>query len=48
MGGLLDDIEEGVLHDDLGGLDELFVEQEVLVVRVILLVLGLELMRELG
>lgn len=43
MSGLLDDIEEGILHYDLSGLYELVVEQQVLMVGVILFMLGLAL-----
>jgi len=47
MGGLLDYIEEGVLHDDLRCLQELVTEEEVLVVGIVALCLTLELLRNL-
>ena len=47
MGGLLDDVEEGVLHDDLRGLQEFVVEKKVLVVGIVALCLTLELLGNL-
>ena len=37
MRGLLDDVEEGVLHDDIADLQELLVQQQPLMVGVVLL-----------
>jgi hypothetical protein len=47
VSGLLHDVEEGVLHDDLSGLQELLVQQQVFVVRIVSLSLTLALQRNL-
>jgi hypothetical protein len=47
VGGFLDDVEEGVLHDDLGSLEELLIQQHVLVVGVVALGPALPLIMDL-